>query len=134
MSQLVLYDSPNVTLWYHEDKKIVHHSIKKFCFGEEFHKFLLAGTAAMKKYGAKKWLSDDRSNTVVRKEDMEWGQINWFPQTVQAGWKYWAIVQPKAVIAQSNMESLVEQYAKAGIVAKFFSDPDDAMRWLDSQK
>jgi hypothetical protein len=133
MSQITLFDSPNVTLWFHEDKKIVHHQIKKFVFGEEFHKFLLAGTEAMMKYKAKKWLSDDRNNTVVRKEDIEWGQTNWFPQTVRAGWKYWAIVQPKAVIAQSNMDNLVAVYAQAGIVAQFFSDPDEAMHWLDSQ-
>jgi hypothetical protein len=32
-----------------------------------------------------------------------------------------------------NMQKLVEDYAKAGLVAKFFTDPDEAMRWLESQ-
>ena len=64
---------------------------------------------------------------------MEWGMSNWFPQTIQAGWKYWAIVQPEKVIAQLNMKKLVEDYAKAGIVAKFFSNPEEAMKWLESQ-
>jgi hypothetical protein len=93
---------------------------------------LLAGTEAMRKNGAAKWLSDDRGNSVLSKEDADWGQVNWFPQTVQAGWKYWAIVQPAKVIAQMNMKALAEEYAKAGITARFFSDPDEAMRWLES--
>lgn len=132
MAPITLYDCDMATLWYHPEKKVVHHQIKKFIFGEEFHKLLLTGTDAMKKYQAKKWLSDDRTNTVLRSEDMEWGQTNWFPQTVQAGWKYWAIVQPAKAIAQMNMEELVKIYSQAGVVAKFFSDPDEAMKWLDT--
>jgi len=133
MSTTTLYESSYVTVWYHPEKKIVHHKIHKYVFGEEFQKFLLIGTEAMKKNQAHKWLSDDRNNTVVRPEDMEWGMSNWFPQTIQAGWKYWAIVQPEKVIAQLNMKTLVEDYAKAGIVAKFFSNPEEAMTWLEIQ-
>jgi hypothetical protein len=68
----------------------------------------------------------------MKDEDLAWGMGTWFPQTAQAGWKYWAIVQPEKVIAQMNMETLVENFAKGGIVAKFFSDPDAAMKWLDT--
>jgi hypothetical protein len=132
MSKITVYESENVTVWYHTDKKIVHHQIKKFVYGEEFHKFLLAGSEAIKKNHAQKWLSDDRSNTVVRQEDIDWGMVNWLPQTVQAGWKYWAIVQPEKMIAKMNMEALAKQYASVGIAAKFFSDPDAAMKWLES--
>jgi hypothetical protein len=132
MPKEVIYDSPFATMWYHTDKKIVHHEIHKFIFGEEFHKFLLIGTEAIKKNRAKKWLSNDRSNSVLRKEDIDWGMVNWMPQTVQAGWKYWAIVQPEKAIAQMNMAQLVKVYADAGIVAKFFSDEDQAMKWLES--
>lgn len=133
MQPIILYDSPFAIMWYHPDKKIVHHQIRKFMFGEEFHKFLLIGTEAMKKNRACKWLSDDRSNSALSKEDMEWGATNWFPQTIRAGWKFWAIVQPEKIIAQINMEKLAENYANAGIVAKFFTDADEAMKWLTSQ-
>ena len=132
MTPTTLVDNPSVTVWYHPDTKIVHHQIHKFIFGKEFHEFLLAGTEAMRKNQAKKWLSDARANTVMSKEDVEWGQVNWFPQTVQAGWKYWAIVQPEKTLAQIGMEKLVKIYSELGITAKFFTDPDEAMRWLVS--
>jgi hypothetical protein len=133
MPKITLFDNEFATMWYHTDTKIVHHQMHKFMFGEEFHKFLLTGTEAIKKNHGQKWLSDDRNNSVLKKEDMEWGMVNWLPQTVQYGWKYWAIVQPEKVIAQMNMEHLAKEYAKMGIVASFFSDPDTAMKWLESQ-
>lgn len=133
MAKETLFDSPTATMWYHTDKKIVHHQIHKFIFGEEFHKLLLTGTQAIQKNHATKWLSDDRSNSVLRKEDIEWGMANWIPQTVKAGWKYWAIVQPEKVIAQMNMKELAKIYAGMGITSNFFTDVESAMKWLESQ-
>ncbi len=133
MPTQTVIDNPFVTLRYHPEKKIVHHQLHKFIFGKEFREFLLAGTDVMKKNQARKWLSDDRANTVLSKEDADWGQTNWFPQTLAAGWKYWAIVQPEKVLAQAGMERLVAQYSALGVTAKFFTDPDEAMKWLESQ-
>jgi hypothetical protein len=132
MAKEILYDTEVATMWYHPDKKIIHHEIHKFIYGEEFQNLLLTGTAAMKKYKAEKWLSDDRTNTVVRKADMAWGDENWVPQTIEAGWKYWAIVNPAQVIARTNMKQLARAYAALGVSVKMFTDPDEAIEWLDS--
>jgi len=133
MLKETVIDNEYVALWYYSDKKIVHHRIKKFIFGETFHEFLLAGTELLRKNKAKKWLSDDLDCPVLRKEDTEWGDANWFPQTAKAGWKYWAIVRPKKILGQMSIEKLVEKYSESGIIAKFFTDPDEAMKWLESQ-
>jgi hypothetical protein len=133
MPKQTVIDNEYVTLWYHPDKRIVHHYIKKFIFGEPFHEFLLTGTELIYKNRAKKWLSNDLNCPVLSKEDIDWGDVNWFPKTVKAGWKYWAIVRPKKVLGQMGVEKLVEKYSKAGIVAQFFTDPDDAMKWLENQ-
>lgn len=121
------------TMVFHQDSKILHHQWHKFIYGDVMHEMLLKGTEAMKKYGGKKWLSDDRKNPILRKEDMDWGQVNWFPQTLKAGWKYWAIVTPEGAIAKINMEKLVVEYGKAGVVAKYFTNPEDALAWLKEQ-
>ena len=132
MAKEVVYKSDFATVWYDPDKKMIHHQVHKFVFGEEYKRFLLAGLEALKKYHLKKWLSDDRNNGVMSDEDMGWGMESWLPQTLQAGWKYWAVVQPEKAIAQMNMEALVETISKRGIVAKFFTDPDAATKWLDT--
>jgi len=133
MPTLTILDTPLVTLWYHSDTKIVHHQIHKFISGKEFRDFLLAGSDVLIKNGARKWLSDDRGNSALANEDVTWSHRQWFPQTARGGWKYWAIVQPDKVLAQSVMQRLVEEYSKYGVTAQFFTDPTQAMRWLESQ-
>ena len=132
MNKELLYDSDVATMWYHTDRKVIHHEIHKFIYGEEFQKLLLTGTAALKANKAQKWLSDDRTNTVVRKADVAWGDENWVPQTIEAGWKYWAIVNPAQVIARTNMKQLAKAYGALGVTVKMFTDPDEALAWLDS--
>ena len=132
MATITIIDTPHVTVWYHTDKKIVHHQIHKFVSGPQFRQFLTAGAEVLEKYRASKWLSDDRGNSVLAKDDVEWSQRMWAPRAVRAGWKYWAIVQPGKVLAQVAMERLVEEYSKQGVTAKFFSDVEQATKWLES--
>ena len=133
MPKTVVHDTPSVTVWYHPDSNIVHSHVRKFVTGKEFQDFLMAGYGMLVKNKSKKWLSDDRSNSVLRKEDVDWGNQNWLPKCVAAGWKYWAIVQPEKVLASAPMERLVEDFKKLGITSKFFSDPIAAMAWLEAQ-
>ena len=133
MSKQVIYDSPSVSVWYHPESGIIHSHVHKFVTGKEFQDFLMAGYNALMKNKSRKWLSDDRSNSVLRKEDVDWGNQNWFPKCVAAGWKYWAIVQPEKVLAAAPMERLVEDFKKFGITSRFFSDTTAALAWLESQ-
>jgi hypothetical protein len=133
MAAITLINNPFVTLWFHPDTKIVHSKVHKFITGKEFKEFLTTGKDVLIKHQCRKWLSDDRSNTVLKKEDVDWGNENWFPVCVRNGWKYWAIVQPQKVLAQSRMEDLVKQFADHGVTSKFFSDDTDAMIWLERQ-
>jgi hypothetical protein len=132
MSKIVVLDNPSVTVWYHPESKIVHHEMHKFTFGEAFQTALTAGCDAMKKYRGTKWLSDDRKNPAVDKADTEWAQTKWFPAVKAAGWKYWAIVQPEKIIAKISMDQFAKTYADLGITARMFSNPEDALKWLES--
>jgi hypothetical protein len=134
MSKMVILDNEYFTLWYHPEAKIVHHQVHKFVYGEKFRTMLTTGTETMRKYGATKWLSDDRTNTVLRKEDTQWGQANWFPQTVQAGWKYSAIVLPMNAIGKESTEKEVQFWASQGITARHFTNPEEALKWLENIK
>ena len=127
MPMMTIIDNPHATLWYHPETKIVHHRIHKFISGEPFRALLNTGANLIKKNQARKWLSDDRDNYVLAKEDLDWSRENWAPACARAGWKYWAIVQPEKVLAQVAMERLVKEYGKLGVTARFFNDPSDAM-------
>ena len=133
MPPITILDTPQITVWYYPESKIVHHQMHQYTHGKDFRDALTAGVEAMKKHGAKKWLSDDRKNPVLTPEDQQWGQEVWAPQVIKAGWKYWAIVLPERVLAKFRMEERAERYSKMGVTVKTFTDPDEAMRWLKSQ-
>jgi hypothetical protein len=136
MSPEIIFDSPFATMWYHPESKIIHHQThpqQGSWQGDEFRKMMLLGSEFLAEKNSEKWLSDDRNTIGANKEEYQWGVDFWFPKTVKAGWKHWAIVQPKHVIAQLNMEKVVKDYKTQGINAMFFSDEDEAMKWLESQ-
>ena len=133
MSPITIYESDQVTVWYHPDEKIIHHQMHQYTHGEDFRKALMAGMEAMKQNSAQKWLSDDRNNPVLHPEDQHWATDVWQPLVITAGWKYWAIVQPLHSLAKLRMHNLAEEYAALGVTVELFSDPDKALAWLKSQ-
>ncbi len=133
MPPVTVLQTPNVSLYYHQDLRIVHHEIRRFVTGKDFQDLLNAGSALLRKNAARKWLSDDRGQWVLAKEDLDWSEAHWAPQVAKAGWKYWAIVRAEKVLAKVAMEQLVAKYAKLGVKAQFFTDPQDALAWLAKQ-
>ena len=131
MPSIVILDNEYATVWYHEESKMVHHHIKKWVSGESLKTVLNEGYKALKKNGATKWLSDDRLNGALKKEDEDWAKADWFPKMLGAGWKHWAVVLPEKLVGQMNMKRFTEDYAKAGLNASLFSDPDLGRKWLD---
>jgi hypothetical protein len=110
---------------------MIHHRMKAYCHGAAFREALTKGLEAMERYRATKWLSDDRANGALLNEDSEWAIKVWSPRAMAAGWKHWAVVQPAQVIGQINLRKFIKGYADIGINARMFSDPDEAMKWLD---
>ena len=131
---VVALSTPNATLYYHPDDRIVHHEIRRFVTGQDFRDLLTAGSDLLRKHMARKWLSDDRGQWVLAKEDLDWSETHWAPQVAKAGWRYWAIVRAEKVLAKVAMEQLVSKYEKLGVKAQFFTDPRDAMAWLKQQR
>ncbi len=134
MAAQTVMDNEFATVWFHPEKKIVHHMIKKFVSGKDLRDVLDKGYEVLKRNAGHAWLSDDRNNGALTSADEQWAKTDWFPRVVSAGWKYWAIVMPEKVIGQLNMKRFVNDYAVAGITAKVFSDPNEALKWLESQQ
>jgi len=132
MASVVVLDNENATLWFHEESKIIHHHFKKWVSGKDLRAVLDKGCEHVKNHGATKWLSDDRLNGALKPDDEEWSRTNWFPRTLKAGWKDWAVVLPEKLVGQMNLKRFTEDFGKAGINAQIFSDPELAKKWLES--
>ena len=133
MEKDTIVDNENMTLWYYPDTKIVHHEFHQFTKGQTLRDGLSAGAEVLEKKMAQKWLSDDRKNTVISTEDMEWTATVWRPRVIKAGWKYWALVLPEKTIGKMNMNRIIKDYADTGVTVQVFNNTDDAMQWLKAQ-
>jgi hypothetical protein len=132
MSEIMVLDNSNVTMKYYPESKILHHEIHQFFFGQEFRNVMNKGVEVFQKYGARKWLSDDRKVSAWSQEDQEWGEKDWFPRVATMGWKYWAIVLPEKAVGQITMKNMVSKYSAKGVQTRAFSSSDEAKKWLES--
>ena len=131
MKKITIHQDENATLVYYPETKIVYNTFHKQTTSEVFRQVLNAGAEAMKKYGGTKWLSDDREHMAAfTPEDRDWADNDWYPRVVAAGWKTWALVVPRDLIARFNMKEIIEENFRKGIRIMVFSDPDEALKWL----
>ncbi len=134
MSVEVILDNEYATLWYYPEDGIVHHQWHKPVSGDPFRAVLDKGVEIFKNRGATKWLSDDRLNSSLPREDGIWGLTDWNPRIRAAGWKYWAVIFPDKRAGQINMDYFLREGNIQGVNAQIFEDVDEALSWLRSVK
>ncbi len=121
-------------LLFHEDTKIVHHIYKSPMDSEHLQEVLSGGTDLMEKYGATKWVSDNRQLVnAFSDEAAEWVNNVWLPRTIKAGWKYWAMVVPQSVIGQADHVKYVESFFNMGVWVTVYTDVQSAMKWIEAR-
>ncbi len=133
MPTTTVLDDEYVSLWYHSEMGIVHHKIHKYLVPGVFQKLLTAGAELLEKHGAQKFLSDDRTATVVAPEDIEWADENWYPRVIKAGLKHWAMVLPSTAVGTLQLNKIIRDRRKQGLDVETFEDVDTAMAWLESR-
>ncbi len=128
-----LLQTPSATIQYDTDLKIVRHQTFSALRQGEYREVLWLGVETLQRRAAQKWLSDDRKSGAMGEDDEEWAQRVWLPAAVRSGWKYWAIVLPERDAGRRVLKRASEALSTAGILARTFSDPVEAQRWLESQ-
>jgi hypothetical protein len=129
----IVAQNEHITVWYRHRERLLHHQMHRFCFGPYLRQPLLDGVAAMKTHGGCKWLSDDRVNGAVPEEDEVWSREVFFPKTVEAGWKYWALLPPRTIIGQMNMRRFTSMFSGLGVTVQVFTSEEAAVKWLAAQ-
>jgi hypothetical protein len=133
MPPITIIDDENVGLWFHPESKIVHHKIRRFLPKGAFRMLLTTGAEYLEKHGAQRWLSDDRDSVVIPTEEAEWGDTEWAPRVIRAGFRFWAIVTPSATVAALQMKSFMREYRDRGVTVELFDTVEDALAWLESR-
>jgi hypothetical protein len=124
-------DQDWATLLYYEDTGIIHHKVFNKITGPQWRELLTRGTDLMEEKGCIKWLSDNRDIDGLSEEDTEWINTVWVSRTVDAGWKYWALVVPNNTMGRVSMTEFVNSFYDVGVRVMVFSNVEEAMEWLE---
>ncbi len=133
MAKTEIIDNEYMGLWFHPVSKIVHHKIKETLPKGEFQRLLSTGAEWMEKHGATKWLSDDTNLVVLQEEEYKWGDAEWAPRVIKAGFKYWAVVLPSGAIGSMQLKRLIKEYRDRGVTVEGFDSLEAAIAWLESK-
>jgi hypothetical protein len=129
----VILDNEFATLWCFPEDKIIYHRFKKFAQGDNFRNVLLTGADEFERRKCTKWLSEDVKIGVLDKKDTDWGETNWTPRVVKAGWKQWANIMPERVAGKMRTKNVIEHFKSFGVEVRVFEDPNDAYMWLSGK-
>jgi len=133
MSVQQLRSTDNYTIEYDDDIGAVVFTWDQFTTGAEFREGCEALLDAVRERNTSKVLTDTRGIRAHDAEDQAWMQEDWIPRAQQAGVEHTATVHPDSVIAEMDVEKLVEG-ADEGLHEPFFTaDMDEARRWLAEQ-
>jgi len=130
-STIVLYEDEYITLGHEPTNKMIFHIIHQPVPVEIMKKALTIGSDSLKEHGYSKWLSDDRKNGPLSEEGGKWVMSEWQPNTIAAGWKYWAIVVPAEVASAATLMEYIQALHEQGLRMMVFEEPEDAIEWLD---
>ncbi len=133
MEKTEIINEDYMSLWFHPDLKIVHHKIKKPLPAGEFKRLLTTGADCLENNRCTKWLSDDSDVVAIAKEDNKWGDENWAPRVIKAGFKYWAVVMPKSALGSLMLKRFVNEYRDRGVTVEAFDSVDAAVKWLGTK-
>ncbi len=131
MPPIIIVDNEYITVQFLPEKGIIHHTVHKPVDDQSLKDALNAGTDALAKYRACKWLSDDRNNGPISPEMLEWGTKNWDVRTIAAGWKYWANVVPQHIADAGSLIPVIDALFQLGLRMAVFTDLETAFAWLD---
>lgn len=131
MNKILIADNNLISVWIYPERGMLHSQMKSYVFGPEYREGLTKTIEAMGSYRVTKWIADNRAHSAVPPDDLDWTFKTWFPRALASGWRHWALVQPISLIGQIRMERVIKTFAEQGLNARMFTDPDEAMRWLD---
>lgn len=122
----ILVENEFITVQYHPEYDILHHTIHKPISGKALFDALMPGGQFLKENGVTKWLSDDRKLPQQPRNTQADGVKQW----VEGGLRYWAIVIPEQIESAAGMTPMIDELHRYGVQMRVFRKVEDALQWL----
>lgn len=129
---MIIVESKNGKIEWSEDQKAIIKSFSGFIKGDELRNIFSSGYETFKKNAGLTWISDNRKIHAYADSDLHWINEVWLPNMLEAGWKYWALIEPESNIGKNFMRHF-QFYVDKGIEVEVFTDKKSAESWAQSK-
>jgi hypothetical protein len=127
---MIVFNSTGILIEFDEKKQRLVQTWTGFVTSEVFRKAIDATVDFVKKNDTKSILSDTLNQKVVKPDDREYA-ASVTPDLFKHGVTAMAFVMPENVLTQLSLKGFAQSTSSANL--NFFSNANDAHRWLDTQ-
>jgi hypothetical protein len=130
---MIYYDERWLTIRWDDSVHAVWAEYKGYAEGEEFRAGHEVGLNLLRQKRASRWVSDARQLAPVRQVDQEWTNNDFFPRGIAFGWRWLAIVSPKAAVARMSAKQVISKINKTNFTTNNFDSMEAARAWLRNE-
>lgn len=130
---MIHYDERWLTIRWDDSVRAVWTEYKGYAEGEEFRAGHEAGLSLLRQKRTSRWISDARLLAPIRQVDQHWLNTDWVPRGIAAGWRWLAIVSPKAAVARLSVKQVINNINTISFVTSYFDDMEAARSWLRNE-
>ena len=124
-------ETKNAKVEWIPELRAVFKTFHGFIYGDELKEVFNFGVDLLKKNKGHSWISDNRKHKPYRAQDREWMQAVFIPNAIEAGWTYWALIEPQSVLGKLNMKGDENLITDFGVVSRKFGDVESAFSWVE---
>lgn len=130
---MIIYQCPGIIVTWDDAIKSAVIEFRDFIDGDDFRNAALSVVKLLGERRGHKLLTDSRVMKAVTQEDQRWVDTEWQVKVRAAGLTHNAVVVPKSAVAKMVMNAVVKKIPAGAIEFAYFSDVEEAKRWLRSK-
>jgi len=132
----IYYENQRVVVFWAERIRTIGGVWKKAPGAEwnglvTIQKCLTVGLEIIREKKATRWITDSREMPVLPPEAQKWTNEVWWPQAVELGFRWLAVVMPESAISQMALTRSIMDSMRQEI--NYFGSTDEAIQWLCSK-
>lgn len=126
----LLYDKPYCKIYYLSDLKCVHLDWDGYATSEKFRDACNFSLELLSSKKADKMIADNTKAKIVKQEDQDWMNEDWFPRAFEAGFRTSAVVVAKDIFRDLATKKIVNELDKSLFTVQFFTTYESAEQWV----
>lgn len=124
-------NSKNGKVIYDESLNTVHGTYKGFLDENEFKTIAETVVKAIRENKTPTLIVDLTQFEVMKKENQEYIENEWFHKATEAGLKYCAFIVPESTFGKASMEKVNKEAKRSdNIYIQYFNNDQDAEKWI----